>query len=452
MKKIIYSGKNNKYEKLWLRFRLIFLILSALFIIAPYSYALDKSRVEIGASTLNDLGITGKGNTICLIDDGVDYTHENLGDCTTIDFQNGNCKVIDGIDIVQGNSDILPDPDQYHGTHIAGILISDHTNLKGIAPDARLAVVRVISDNDNVGSCQQFASAIEWCANNSNQYNITSISFSLGRNDCEASFNSTFNQAIDNAHDKGILFVKSSGNSLSDFNMTFPAELPNVTAVGSTTKEKVSAYTRRNPTDKLDLLAPGHKIRSTKTGGGFTSFFNEIVCFTDDQPWLFALGLCNSGTSYAAPHIAASVALLKEYDPALTPFAIEKLLKDTGDPIVDSVTGLTFKKINLLNALGVLDWPTFHHDNRRTGFTLLKGDIADESDVDKTNLVLQGDVTQDHFARVSVADLDNNGNMEIVVSTSKVGAGGDGYVFATERNEILWWVDVDEKLIGGDYL
>ncbi|NQV09130.1 hypothetical protein HQ529_04725 [Candidatus Woesearchaeota archaeon] len=75
----------------------------------------------------------------------------------------------------------------------------------------------------------------------------------------------------------------------------------------------------------------------------------------------------------------------------------------------------------------------------------MKGDISDESDIDQVNLVLQGDVTQDHFSRVSVADLDNNGNMEIVVSTSKLGTGGDGYLFATERNEILWWVDVDEK-------
>ncbi len=61
-------------------------------------------------------------------------------------------------------------------------------------------------------------------------------------------------------------------------------------------------------------------------------------------------------------------------------------------------------------------WSTFHHDNRRTGFTLLKGDMTKESQVEKINLVLQGDVTSDSIARPSIADIDGNGNMETVIT------------------------------------
>ncbi|NQV09021.1 VCBS repeat-containing protein, partial [Candidatus Woesearchaeota archaeon] len=42
-------------------------------------------------------------------------------------------------------------------------------------------------------------------------------------------------------------------------------------------------------------------------------------------------------------------------------------------------------------------------------------------------------------------DLDNNGKMEIVVSVSKIARAADGYLVATERQKILWWIDVDEK-------
>ncbi|NQV09368.1 hypothetical protein HQ529_05960, partial [Candidatus Woesearchaeota archaeon] len=48
---------------------------------------------------------------------------------------------------------------------------------------------------------------------------------------------------------------------------------------------------------------------------------------------------------------------------------------------------------------------------------------------------------------------DNNGKMEIVVSVSKIARAADGYLVATERQKILWWIDVDEKwTFGGVYL
>ena len=56
--------------------------------------ALDKSAKEIGADILQEFGISGKDNTICVLDDGVDYTHENLGQCSQAQFLAANCSTI----------------------------------------------------------------------------------------------------------------------------------------------------------------------------------------------------------------------------------------------------------------------------------------------------------------------------------------------------------------------
>lgn len=81
-----------------------------------------------------------------------------------------------------------------------------------------------------------------------------------------------------------------------------------------------------------------------------------------------------------------------------------------------------------------VSWPTFHHDNRRTGFTLLKGDTSSESQVDKINVVLQGgDVTEDFYTRASAVDMDDNGDVDVVVAASKDLSGSNGWIYGIEK-------------------
>lgn len=88
---------------------------------------------------------------------------------------------------------------------------------------------------------------------------------------------------------------------------------------------------------------------------------------------------------------------------------------------------------DVLNAFVFYDtqWPTFHHDLRRTGFTLLRGDMESLGDVDKISWTMMTNVTSDHFSRPSIANLDDNDMPEIIVTTSKV-ASGAGSVYAVE--------------------
>ena len=80
---------------------------------------------------------SGEGQTICVIDTGVDYDNFNLGDCSENDFLNGNCPtVIGGWDFFNGDNN--PMEDNGHGTHVAGILISDDLQERGVSSGARV--------------------------------------------------------------------------------------------------------------------------------------------------------------------------------------------------------------------------------------------------------------------------------------------------------------------------
>lgn len=96
----------------------------------------------------NDLGLTGRGVQVAVIDTGIDFHHPDLGGC----FGRG-CRVVKGFDLVgdafdSRNPASVPAPDPIpddcagHGTHVAGI-VGANGDLKGVAPDVRFHAYRV---------------------------------------------------------------------------------------------------------------------------------------------------------------------------------------------------------------------------------------------------------------------------------------------------------------------
>ncbi|KAJ0119655.1 hypothetical protein J7T55_013858 [Diaporthe amygdali] len=100
---------------------------------------------------LHELGYTGKGSRIAIVDSGVDYYHPALGGC----FGEG-CLIASGYDLAgesyDGTSAPQPKPDPYdncdgHGTHVAGIIGArpNPMGFIGAAPGATLAMYKVFS-------------------------------------------------------------------------------------------------------------------------------------------------------------------------------------------------------------------------------------------------------------------------------------------------------------------
>lgn len=70
-----------------------------------------------------------------------------------------------------------------------------------------------------------------------------------------------------------------------------------------------------------------------------------------------------------------------------------------------------------------LSWPTFHHDNRRSGFQPAPGDQASVGAIDTRYLALAGDIASDQVSRISVADMDGDSVKEIVTSVGLASSG-----------------------------
>ena len=107
---------------------------------------------------INNLNLTGKGQTICILDTGINYSHPDLGGC----FGNG-CRVIDGYDFVDNDNDPYDNHSLGHGTHVAGIAAASG-GIIGVAPEANITMVRVC---DSSGGCNSsnIIAGIDWCNN-----------------------------------------------------------------------------------------------------------------------------------------------------------------------------------------------------------------------------------------------------------------------------------------------
>ncbi|MBI3037335.1 hypothetical protein HYY73_06340 [Candidatus Woesearchaeota archaeon] len=95
----------------------------------------------------------------------------------------------------------------------------------------------------------------------------------------------------------------------------------------------------------------------------------------------------------------------------------------------------------------ITNWPTDHHDYRRTGFTLLKGDVNKAADVDASNVALKDSVTSDIIIRPSVSDLDNNAHQDVVTVIHPLGDAGSDVYAIERRDRILnrWWMRTEPR-------
>jgi len=201
----------------------------------------------------------------------------------------------------KANSDAWAD-DNGHGTHVAGIIAAadNAIGVVGVAPEAELYGVKVLNSQGS-GWLSDVIAGIEWCPDN--RMNV--VNMSLG-----ASSGSTLlEQACRNAADAGILLVAAAGNEGAP--VIYPAAYSSVIAVAATdSADRVASWSNKGP--QVELSAPGVDVRSTWIGSGYAT---------------------HSGTSMAAPHVAAVCALLLGRSDPLPPPDPRQVLQATADDL-----------------------------------------------------------------------------------------------------------------------
>ena len=237
------------------------------------------------SQSTNSIG-TGKGVKVGVIDSGIDYMHEALGGGFGPGF-----KVVGGYDFV--NNDPDPRDDNGHGTHVAGIISGNSPTLKSLAPDASLFAYKVL-DASGSGTTSAVVAAIEQAIEDSVEVLNISLGSTAGDPD------DILSHAVDAAVEKGILVVAAAGNDGEYNTISSPGAAREALTVGSAgPNNSVSAFSSKGPSNrnygiKPDLVGPGESIISAKMGGGYVAM---------------------SGTSMAAPAIAAAGAVLRESHP-----------------------------------------------------------------------------------------------------------------------------------------
>jgi len=293
----------------------------------------------INAKAIHGLNITGRDQSVCIIDTGVNYNDASLGGGFGAGY-----KVIAGYDYV--NDDTNPIDDNGHGTHIAGI-VAGSGSVKGMAPGANIVALKVLDSGGNGGS-GDVVSGIDWCINATSTYNISVISLSIALlNGSVEGIYSTYcdeNDAVVNAanegRESGIFVVAAAGNRGSSVGISSPACGSNVTAVGAV--DKNDGASDFNSGNIMDFWAPGKEITSVGLSGGSSS------C---------AGGTCN-GTSMAAPHIAGIAALMFEYKKVengttLKPTQITEIMNKTGINITRA--SVTKPRVDAYDSIRLLD-------------------------------------------------------------------------------------------------
>ncbi len=279
--------------------------------------------------------ITGAGQTVAVIDSGIDYNNPLLGG----GFGPGY-KVEGGYDFVDGDND--PMDTDGHGTAVAGVIAAspfefDGLREQGVAPDAHLLALRVDSNGDAVPN-SRLREAFQWVLDHQAEFGITAVNISLGYGRYNSPFSDrAFGDLLTNLHDSGVVVVAAAGNDgvADGQGIEYPSAHPDVISAASVDRYGViSDFSQRGAT--LDLLAPGQDV---------------ITLLPGNQTALA------DGTSFSSPYIAGAVALVRQADPALTPDGVLALLKSSGVPNYDgdaetgSVTKLTYPQLDVYAAV-----------------------------------------------------------------------------------------------------
>lgn len=208
-----------------------------------------------------------------------------------------------------------------HGTMIASLIGSqqDDYGIAGIT-NAEIVAARASKcgefQNENIESAILWLSGVEIEGVSTISEPVDIINVSLGNSVyCSTSLQESINTAIS----KGVTIVAAAGNNQIENQTSYPSTCPGVINVGSNTKDAYKSYFT-NYGNFIDVTANGEYLILPKPmldGSGNIEFSKE------------------SGTSFSAPIVAGTVALMLGVNSDLLPHEVAAIIRsstgETGD-------------------------------------------------------------------------------------------------------------------------
>ena len=312
--------------------------------------------LKVNADKVWELGFTGQGIVVSVIDAGVNYNHLDLADHL---WDGGEAFPHHGYDV--RNDDDDPMDDMGHGTHCAGTVAGDGTagSQTGVAPDAQIMCIKSVNA-DGTGGAVKLAEGMEWSV----EHGCDIISMSMGLVHPSVTERELFRRTCVSILDAGVSSFICAGNEgfaldqypipqnvripgscpppyLDPDQMANPGELSSAIVVGSVDdNDQASFFTANGPCTwqdtefgdyaynpgigliRPDVCAPGESIKSLNytSNTGYKSM---------------------TGTSQATPCVAGIAALMLSKNPELSPADICRILEETSVKLTPTKSNLT---------------------------------------------------------------------------------------------------------------
>ncbi len=252
---------------------------------------------------------------VAVIDSGIDRTVLALADCMWInpgeqagtgrdDDGNGYVDDVHGWDFRDGNADSLEGSRlNWHGTFVAGLIAAAfdaESGAGGVAPQIKIMDLRFLDSRGLffASDWPKLAQAIDYAVDNGARIINLSIYAKIEPP-------TIVRQALHRAAQENVFIVGIAGNDGA--RVGYFGRYPEVFTVSAVDQEgQPASFSNWGP--EVDLTAPGVHVLSSYPGGSVRT---------------------GSGTSFAAPHVSGTAALMLSLNPELSPSELRSMLQST---------------------------------------------------------------------------------------------------------------------------
>jgi serine protease len=304
-----------------------------------YTSGQEWWTTNIGADTAWASTSQGNGETVFILDTGVDTLHQDLKGRIDTKRSTSFATAPAGDSVLPFGHDVFG-----HGTFVTSEVTGNSVGVAAIAPNTKVVMVRVLDDSGS-GFDSDILSGVLYAADSS----AAVISMSLGgyldrTSNGDLAFADMFQRAVDYARARGSLIVVAAGNEAVNTvtamagsasyvdSLNIPAGLHNLISVGATgpietvDPDQIAVYSNFGSSDVAVFAPGGNNLDQTYEQAnnfpdwviGACSTASPGLCPGDETQYVVDLG-----TSMATPMVAAEAAILLAQTKGLSPSTVE---------------------------------------------------------------------------------------------------------------------------------